>query len=178
MKAEKQSNIMRKIKIEKVTLNIGAGVEVDNIDKAAVLLERISGKKVVKTKAKKRIAAFKIRPGLSIGAKITIRGKESEEMLARMLKAVNYELPETCYTIDGLTFGVPEYIDIPDVRYDPKIGIIGLNISVTLARSGYRVKNRRNLKGRIPARHRISAEEVKSFMKEKFNVKPKEEMKW
>ena len=178
MKAEKASNIMRKIKIEKITLNIGAGVEVERIDKAAVLLERITGRKIVRTKAKRRIAAWKLRPGLPIGVKITVRGQEAEEILVRMLKATNYELPETCYTQDGLTFGVPEYIDIPDVKYDPKIGIIGLNVSVTLIRPGFRVKNRRLKKGKIPARHRISADEVKKFMEKKFSVKPKEEMKW
>lgn len=175
MKSEKQNNKMRIIAIDKVTLNIGAGVETGNVDKAISLLEKVSGGKVVKTKAKKRIAAWKLRPGLPIGAKITLRKAKALEVLKNLLQAVNNEIPEDNFIENGFSFGVKEYIDIPGVKYDPKIGIIGLQVTVTLKRPGYRVKKRKLRKGRIAPNHVITPEDAIAFAQEKLGVKIKEE---
>jgi len=79
-------NKMKNIRVEKVVLNIGTKGDTEKLKKAVSLLTTISKKKVVETHAKKRLAAWKIRPGLPIGAKITLRGKESEELLIRLLQ--------------------------------------------------------------------------------------------
>jgi large subunit ribosomal protein L5 len=71
----------------------------------------------------------------------------------------------------NFAFGIKEYIDIPGSKYDMSIGIIGLEVAVTLNRPGARIKKRRIRQKKIPQRHRITKEETKEFLKEKFNVK-------
>lgn len=174
MKEEKLTNKMRTISVDKITLNIGSGAETDNVSKAVSLLEKISGGKVVKTKSKKRIAAWKLRPGLPIGAKVTLRGAKALEVLKRLLQSVNNEILKNNFVKNGFSFGIKEYIDIPDVKYDPKIGIIGLQVIVTLKRPGYRVKLRKIKKGRVAPRHVITPEDSLTFAKEKLGVTIKE----
>ena len=161
---------MKNIRVEKVVLNIGTKGDTEKLKKAVSLLTTISKKKVVETHAKKRLAAWKIRPGLPIGAKITLRGKESEELLIRLLSAVDNKLKEKSFTANGFSFGVPEYIDIPEVKYDPKIGIIGLDVSVSLMRAGYRVKARRLLKSKVNNKHMVSKDDAIKFTQDKFKV--------
>jgi len=75
----------------------------------------------------------------------------------------------------NLSFGIPEYLEIPDMEYIPEVGIIGLEVAVTLERPGYRVKKRSYLRRSIPERHTITKDEGVKFMKEKFNIIIKEE---
>lgn len=170
----KTENIMREILIDSVTLNIGAGTEAEKVEKAALLLSRISGRKAVKTFAKKRIPTWKIRPGLPVGARVSLRGKGAEELLKRLLTAVDFTLPKSSFTNNGFSFGVKECVDIPEVKYDPKIGIIGLDTIVALKRRGYRVSRRKIKKAKIGAGHTISGDEAFAWMQAKFGVKEKE----
>ena len=94
-------NKMRNIKIEKITLNIGSGIEAENAEKAALLLGKISGAKVVKTISTKRIAAWKIRPGLFVGAMVTLRGKKATELLKSLLHAVSFKVKKSSFTKNG-----------------------------------------------------------------------------
>jgi len=174
MNPEKLKNKMRKISIDKVTLNIGSGSETANVTKAVALLKHISGEKVVKTTAHKRIAAWKLRPGLAIGAKVTLRGAKATELLKKLLQAVNNELPEDNFIENGFSFGISEYIDIPGVKYDPKMGIIGLQVIVTLTRPGYSVKHRKIKKSRVSSQHKITSEDSVTFAKENLGIKLKE----
>ena len=159
-KAKVKGN-MREIRIEKVVLNIGSGAEQSNVQKAKTLLSSISGMNAVETKAKKRIATWKIRKGLPIGSKVTLRGPAAEELLTRLLESLSE---------NGFSFGIKEYIDIPGAKYDPKVGIIGLDVSVSLGRPGYRIKNRKIKPKRVPKRHSVGAEEGIEFIKQKFKV--------
>lgn len=162
---------MKDIKIEKVTLNIGVGEPGDRLDKAMKLLKNLTGVKPVQTRAKKRIPTWSIRPGLAIAAKVTLRDDKAKTILKQFLGAVNNELNKKCFDNEGnFAFGIKEYLDIPDAKYDAEIGIIGLEVAVTLMRPGFRVKRRRIRKGVIPARHRINQEEAIEFMKKEFNV--------
>ena len=81
-------NNMKEIRIEKITLNIGTGKPGPELDKAKILLEKISGRKSIETKTTKRIPGWKIRPGLPIGAKVTLRGKKAVEVLSNELKSL------------------------------------------------------------------------------------------
>ena len=164
-------NKMREIKVEKVVLNIGTTGDTEKLKKAVALLSTISGKKVVETHARKRLAAFKIRPGLPLGSKVTIRGDAAEKLLVRLLSARDNKVKPSSFTVNGFSFGVPEYIDIPEVKYDPKIGIIGLDVCVSLKRTGYRVKNRRLFNTKIGGKHAISKAEAIKFAQDKFGVK-------
>ncbi|MEK6843702.1 MAG: 50S ribosomal protein L5, partial [Candidatus Micrarchaeota archaeon] len=79
------SNIMQEVRLEKVTLNIGAGEPGERLENAKVLLEKITGKKAILTKAKDRNPTFKIRKGDNIGSKVTLRGELANEILKRSL---------------------------------------------------------------------------------------------
>ncbi|MBI2140052.1 50S ribosomal protein L5 [Candidatus Woesearchaeota archaeon] len=165
-------NPMKSIKVEKVTLNIGAGKDQTILDKGVLLLKAITSQNPIKTKTAKRIPEWGLRPGLPIGCKVTIRGKKAYELLARLLDAREFRLMEKQFTDEGnLSFGIPEYIDIPGMKYDPKIGVIGLEVCVTLERPGFRIKRRWYLQRKVPKGHRIGKVEAMQFMKERFNAK-------
>ncbi len=167
-----EDNISRKIKIEKVTLNIGAGKNTALLEKGVKLLRNITNVNPVKTVTQKRIPAWGLRPGLPIGCKITLRKNAAAEILNRLLHAKNFTLKESQFDNNGnVAFGIHEYIDIPSVKYDPEIGIIGLEVCITLERPGFRIKKRRALTKRIPDRHKITKEDAITFMKNQFKVK-------
>ena len=163
---------MREIRIEKITLNIGVGEAGDKLENAFNLMKRITNRKPVKTFAKKRIPNWNIRPGLPIGVKVTIRGKEAEELLKKLFEAVDNKVKLSQFDKNGnLSFGVKEYIHIPGVKYDPKIGIYGMDVCVTLERPGYRIKKRRYLNRKVGKKHKITKEEAAKFFEEKFGIK-------
>jgi large subunit ribosomal protein L5 len=167
---------MKQIRIEKLTLNIGAGKEQAILEKGVVLLQSITGLPPVKTITQKRIANWGLRPGLPIGCKITFRGEKAHELAKRLLHAKNNELSKTNFDDNGnVSFGIHEYIDIPDVKYDPKIGIMGLQASITLQRPGFRIKRRKIMKRKIPRHHCISQGDAITFMKDNFAIKISEE---
>ncbi len=170
-------NLMKNIRIEKVTLNIGAGKEQKELDKAVKLLENITGIKPVKTTTNKRIQSWGLRPGLPIGCKITLRGDEALKMVDRLLYAKDNVLDESCFDDEGnISFGIKEYVDIKDAKYDPAIGMMGLQVTITLSRPGFSVKVRRLRPAKIPRSHRISKEEGIKFMKDKYSIKTGEEL--
>ena len=167
---------MREIRIEKLTLNIGAGKAQDVLEKGLKLLKTLSTRDPVKTFTNKRIPAWGLRPGLPIGCKITLRKEEAKKMLLRLLEAKDYILSENQFDENGnLSFGLKEYIDIPGMKYEPEIGMMGFEVCITLERPGFRIKKRKNLKKKIPPKHKISKEEAVEFMKTNFKVKFGEE---
>ena len=171
-KKDKLNNPMRLIKVTKVTLNIGTGKDQVLLEKALKLMKQITGIPPVKTITQKRIAAWGLRPGLPIGCKITLRNKQALDILPRMLAAKEFKLGNDNFDDNGnISFGIKEYIDIKDAKYDPEIGIIGLQCSITLERSGFRIKRRKLLNKSIPNNHRISKKDSMEFMKKQFGVK-------
>ena len=163
-----KENIMRKIKIEKVVLNIGAKGE--ELDKACKLLENLTGRKPLKTKAKKRIPTWEIRPGLEIGAIVTLRGKDASDLLKKLLVALNNTLKEKQIQKNHLSFGIKEYIEIPGVEYIREVGMMGLEVDVSFSRSGRRVSLRKIKRSKVK-RIDVSKEEIIKFMEENFKTK-------
>ncbi len=171
LKSEGIAMDMREILIEKVTINIGVGSPGEALENAQKLLERITSKKAVQTKAKRRNPTWGLRRGLPIGVKVTLRGKEAESFLEKALTALRKTLKERSFDKNGnLSFGIKSYIDLPGVKYDPNIGMYGMDVAVTLMRRGYRVKKRKRAKSKIGKKHLIKKEEAIEFMKNKFNV--------
>ncbi|NQU98361.1 50S ribosomal protein L5 [Candidatus Woesearchaeota archaeon] len=169
-------NLMKEIKIEKVTLNIGAGKDQIKLKKSVELLKHLTGINPVKTITQKRIAGWGLRPGLPIGCKLTLRKEKAKTMLVRLLQAKeNKLLPSSLDDSGNISFGIPEYIDIPEAKYDPEIGIMGLQVSVTLERPGFRIKRRKVMKRRIPISHKISKEDAAEYLKKEFKIKIGEE---
>jgi len=155
---------MKKIYIEKITLNIGAGKNEDLLKKGLKLLQKLVSVKPVKTVTKKRIPGWGLRPGLSIGCKVTVR-ENCPELLKRLLAAKENVLQSKGFDNNGnFSFGVPEYIDIEGLDYDPDLKIMGLEAAVTLSRPGFRVKKRKLRPARVGKLHRISKDEAISFV--------------
>jgi len=165
-------NQMKTISVEKVTLNIGAGKDQAKLDNGIKLINGITGFKPVKTFTKKRIQEWGLRPGLPIGCKLTLRNKEALELLKRLLEAKENTLNASNMDNEGnISFGIREYIDVPGVKYNPDIGIMGFQVCITLKRKGFRVKHRALKRGSIPKKHRISKQESIDFMKNTFDMK-------
>ncbi|MBI5065081.1 50S ribosomal protein L5 [Candidatus Woesearchaeota archaeon] len=165
------TNVMQKVRIEKITLNIGSGKEQSRLEKGIKLIKKITGIEPVKTVTKKRIPNWGLRPGLPIGCKLTLRKEKAREILKRLLAAKENKLKAEQFDVHGnLAFGIHEYIEIPNLDYDPEIGSLGLEVCVTLEKPGYRVKKRKLKKSKIPKRHTVTKEEAMNFVKENFNV--------
>ncbi len=165
-------NPSRNIKINKVTLNIGAGKDQTKLEKGVKLLKSITNANPVKTVTSKRIPGWGLRPGLPIGCKITLRKKNAIEILKRLLQAKDNDLKESQFDVNGnIAFGIEECIDIPGLKYDPEIGIMGLEACITLERNGFRIKRRKIFKKTIPKSHRITKNEAIEFMQKEFNIK-------
>lgn len=157
---------MKNIRIEKITLNIGAGKNEELLKKGLKLLNKITSTKPVETKTRKRIPGWGLRPGLSIGCKVTVR-KDCEKLLKRLVAAKDNVLKQGNFDNQGnFSFGIPEYIDIAGLEYDPDLRIMGLEAAVTLERPGFRVKKRALKKASVGKIHQISKEEAMSFVKQ------------
>ena len=170
-----KENKMRTLYIKKVTLNVGAGKDPNVLKKGQLLLKHITGIEPVKTHTNKRIQSWGLRPGLPVGCKITLRGEEAEKLLKNLLSAKENVLKPSCFDDRGnMSFGIPEYIDIAEVKYQPEVGIMGLEVSVTLERPGYRVKTRRMKPARVGKNQLISQEEAIDFITKKYNIKVEE----
>ncbi len=162
-------NPMRKIRIEKVTINIGCGEAGEKLEKAKKLLENLTNRKVVITKTHRR-TTFGTAKGRPIGCKVTLRGKEAEEFLKKAFDAIDNKLQKTVFDAQGnFSFGIKEHIDIPGVRYDPEIGIFGMDVCVTLERPGFRVK-RKKLSSKIGKKHLIKPEEAIEWVSKIYGV--------
>ena len=163
---------MKQISVEKVTLNIGAGKDQTKLEKGMKLINSITGYNPVKTFTKKRIQEWGLRPGLPIGCKLTLRKDKALDLLKRLLEAKENSLQESNLDNEGnVSFGISEYIDIPGIKYDPDIGIMGLQVCITLKRKGFRIKRRVVKRREIPRKNRIKKEEAIDFMKNTFNLR-------
>ncbi|ACJ15564.1 LSU ribosomal protein L5P [Thermococcus onnurineus NA1] len=169
--ADWEAHPMRKPRIAKVTINIGVGESGERLTKAETMLEQLVGQKPIRRHAKQTNKDFGIRRGEPIAVKVTLRGKKAEEMLRRLLAAVDNKLKASNFDEHGnFCFGIDEHINIPGVEYDPEIGIFGMDVCVTLERPGFRVAKRKRQRKKIPNRHKLTKEEGIVFAMEEFNV--------
>ena len=135
------ANAMEIPRITKITLNMGVGEALGDkkvLEHAVRDLEQIVGQKVVVTKARKSIAAFKVREGWPIGCKVTLRREKMYEFLDRL---VSISIPRirdfrglSAKSFDGrgnYSMGVNEQIIFPEIEYDKIDAVRGLNISIT-----------------------------------------------
>lgn len=141
MKEFGYQSIMQVPKLEKIVLNMGLGEAVQNpkiVDSASQELTQIAGQKAVVTKAKKSIATFKLREGMPIGCRVTLRGDRMYEFFSKL---VNIALPRvrdfrgvSFKAFDGrgnYAMGIKEHIIFPEIDYDKIDKIKGLNIVIT-----------------------------------------------
>jgi large subunit ribosomal protein L5 len=134
------ANVMEVPKITKITVNMGVGEAVADkkiMDNAVADLTKITGQKPLVTRARKSVATFKVRDGLAIGAKVTLRGSRMYEFLDRL---VNIALPRVRdfrglnpKSFDGrgnYAFGIKEHIIFPEINYDKVDQIWGMDVIV------------------------------------------------
>ena len=160
---------MKKIKIGKIVLNIGCGEGGEKLERAKKLLEVLVKKKVVITKTSDR-TTFGTPKGRPLGCKTTLRGKDAEEFLRRALDAVDFKISKKVFDTQGnFSLGIREHINLSGVKYDPEIGIYGMDVCVGLERPGYRVLRKKHPSA-IGKQHRIKPAEAEEWVKKNFNV--------
>lgn len=164
------NNVMREISLSKLTINMGAGDSTPKVENCKKLLEKLTGKKVMVTKTHKR-NPFGVAKGRAIGVKVTLRGDEAREFLKNSLQSLENKLKSSQFDSSGnFSFGIHEYFNIPGVKYDPDIGMLGMDVCVTLERKGFRVKKRRIRPGKIGKKHRITSEEAAEWVRKNFGT--------
>ena len=164
-------NIMKEIRLEKVVLNMGVGKSGDAVENAKKALDQISNKKSSNRTAKKAQRDWGVRKGEPIGASVTVRGDDAKTLLKKLFEAKGNTVNGKSIDSEGnLSFGILEHIDIPGIKYDPKIGILGLNITVNLSRPGYSIKVRSKHKAKIGKHHKITPDEAKDYLAKEFGV--------
>jgi large subunit ribosomal protein L5 len=158
---------LRRPKIEKVVVNMGVGESGKKLSNALMILERLTQQKPVRTIAKKTV--FGARRGEPIGCMVTLRRKRADEFLKRAL-SIKGRLPASSFDEFGnFSFGIDDHTDF-GIKYDPEIGILGMDVCVSLGRPGYRIAHRRRAKKKIPGKHRLTKEEAISFISERYGV--------
>ncbi|KAF6753517.1 ribosomal protein L5 domain-containing protein [Ephemerocybe angulata] len=121
------------------------------------------------SKARYTVRTFGIRRNEKIAVHVTIRGPKAEEILERGLKVKEYELRRKNFSETGnFGFGIQEHIDL-GARYDPGIGIFGMDFYVVMGRPGARVAKRRAKKARIGFTHKVKKEDTQAWFKQRFD---------
>jgi len=165
------SNKMHEIELEKVVLHCSTADQ-QRLEKCMKLLKIISGKNPIKTLSRSRIPAFKIRVGLPIGCKVTLRKEDAKKILTLVLTGIT-ELGKDNFGKGYLNFGVKEYIEISSIQFQRDIGILGFDVSAILTRKGARIEERKRRKSKIGEKHKINQEETIEFFKKNFDIKLK-----
>ncbi|MBI1823240.1 MAG: 50S ribosomal protein L5 [Nitrospirae bacterium] len=133
-------SVMQVPRLEKIVINVGMGEAISNmklLDEAAKELGMITGQKPVITKSKKSIAGFKLREGMPIGCKVTLRGERMYEFFHRLLHAALPRIRDfrgvSTKSFDGrgsYTLGVKEQLIFPEIKYDEIAALHGMDITI------------------------------------------------
>lgn len=164
-------NVMKAPRVDKVVVNIGVGEAGERLVKAQKVIQMVTGQTSVQTISKTINRDLGIRKAMPLGCKVTLRGETADKFLKSALTIREYRIPEYSFDKEGnMSFGISDYTDFEGMKYDPEIGIFGMDISVVLRRGGNRITQRALGKRRIPKKHRVSREEGLQFMKENYKV--------
>jgi large subunit ribosomal protein L5 len=164
-------NRWRQLRVVKIVVNIGVGESGDRRAKAEKVLAMLTQQKPVATRSHATNRDFGIREGQEIGAKVTLRREAATSFLHRALEARDHQIDPDSIDADGnFTFGIRDYTDFTGMKYDPGIGIFGLDVSVEMGRAGWRVRDRRAKSSALPAQVRVSSEETRKFLVDQFAV--------
>jgi len=162
---------MRALRIGKVVVNMGVGASGDPLDHAMTIMEQLTGQKPCQCLAKQTIRGFNIRKREPIACMVSLRGDRAETFIEKAFKAVGNKINPKSFDKSGnFAFGIREHIDIPGTRYDPNLGIVGMDVIVTIERPGYRVERRKRANSSIGKQHKVNPDESKKFITEKFNI--------
>ena len=158
-------------RIEKVTINIGVGEAGERLKKAETVLQNITDHKPIETLSRTTNKDWGIRKRMPIGCKVTLRGKDADDFLKEALNTRHNKMADYSFDDEGnLSFGIPDHTLFKSQKYDPNIGIFGMDICITMQKPGYRIKRRRIASRKIPNRTRVKKEETIKFFSENFNA--------
>jgi large subunit ribosomal protein L5 len=164
-------NKWRAVRILKIVVNTGVGESGEPRTKAERVLQMITHQKPVATRSKATNRDFGIRQGQEIGAMVTLRGTAANDFLNRALEARDRQFdPDSIDRAGNFSLGVSDYTDFEGMKYDPEIGIRGMDICVTMGRAGYRIRDRRIAGHALPRAARVTREETRRFLAERFRV--------
>ncbi|MGQ9595873.1 MAG: 50S ribosomal protein L5 [Thermoproteota archaeon] len=170
LERNKTTNPMRGIRIEKVVVNISPGKSGEPLERAKYVLNLLTGMKPAERRARKTIKEFGVRRHEAIAAIVTLRGDRAKEFLNKAFSAIGRRVKESSFQDGVFSFSVKEHIQFPGVKYDPKIGVLGMDVCVKLCRPGFRVIFRKRRRGHVGKSHRITKDETVEFMKERFGL--------
>jgi large subunit ribosomal protein L5 len=164
---------MREPSVEKVVVHMGVGQGGEPLGHAEDILTEVTDQQPVRTQARRTEPEFGIREGDPIGAKVTLRGEDADDFLAKSLPLA--ELSTAQFDDTGnFSFGVDEHTDFPSQEYDPSVGIFGLDVTVNLVRPGYRVSKRERATRSIPSSHRLTVEDAVAYLEREYDVEVNE----
>ena len=167
----KKLNPMCEIGIEKVVVNIGVGEAGDKLIRAEKVLELLTHRKPVRTISRTTNRDLGIRKKMPIGCKVTLRKALATEFLKNAFWVKDNRITGYSFDHEGnFSLGIPDYTDFEGMKYDPEIGIFGMDISVTMKRQGTRISKRKLHRKKLPKKIRITPDEVKTFVKSQFNI--------
>jgi large subunit ribosomal protein L5 len=167
----KGANPLTQPRIAKVTVNIGVGEGGEKLQKAEKVLAKLTGRKPVRTIGKVMNRELGVKQGDPLGCKVTLRGQDAESFVSRALYTRKNKVYDYSFDNQGnLQFGVSDYTNFEGERYDPDIGVFGMDVCITLEKPGHRIKRRRSLSRSVPAAHRVSRDEAKAFLSQKFSI--------
>ncbi len=162
---------MRQPRIEKVVVNLNIGKSGEPLEKAVRVLDEISGQTPYKAKAKKSIRDWGIREGEPIACVVTLRRSKGLVFLKKVLPVIGNKISKRSFDeIGNFAFGLKEHIDIPGVKYDPDIGIFGMDVCVSVNRPGQRIKIRRKQTKRVGKKHLLTPEESMEYVRQMLGV--------
>jgi len=165
------SNTMRTPVIDKVIVHMGVGESGQHLVNAEEILRTITGQAVVRCFAKRTLPAFAIKKKEPIGCKVTLRGQKAQEFLEIALGIVEKSLVKSQLdSLGNVSFGIEEHTDFPGMRYDPNIGVFGMDVTVVIKRPGERICKRRIATRKIPTNHRVTVEDAIAFLNESYGV--------
>jgi len=151
---------MRKLIVEKIVVNICVGETGDRLTRASKVLEQLTGQTPVFSRARYTVRSFGIRRNEKIAVHCTVRGAKAAEILDKGLKVREFELKAQNFSQTGnFGFGVQEHIDL-GIKYDPHVGIFGMDFYVVLARPGFRVARRKRAPSKVGHLQHINKDEA------------------
>lgn len=165
------NSAMMAIKVDKVVINIGVGKSGEPIEKAKKALLELTGHQPAVRGAKKSVRDFGIHKGEPIGAMVTLRRDHAIDFLKRVIISKRNVLKASSFDNYGnLSLGIHEHIDIPGTKYNPEIGIFGMDVSVVLVRPGYRISRKSRKGAKIGKHHRISKDDAVEYFRTTFGA--------
>jgi large subunit ribosomal protein L5 len=163
-------NPMKEISLFKVVINIGVGKSGEPLERAKNALNELTGHTPSVRGAKKSVRDFNIHKGEPIGTMVTLRHNDAMDFLKRVMEAKKNNIKSSSFDNSGnLSLGIHEHIDIPGTKYNPDIGIFGMDVCSSLTRPGYRISKKRH-PSKVGRKHKITKDDAINFFKNNFGV--------